>query len=719
MSRIRLVGSLMLGTTTLFPLSALGQTIADPVVDEIVVTASRHMQRLADAPVAATVITESIIHDARIETLRQIDDYVPNVKFNQIGQVGGTYITIRGIESNPFIVNRAAVYIDGIPYRQPSDQALGFAEQIEVLRGPQGTLYGANTESGLIVVRTRTPSDRLEAEATGSGYRFTNGEGFNGRLSLAGPLSPDILTGSFVVTHEDADSFVRNDASSIGEPGEVRETFLQGKLRWTPGDRTQVDFVTSASLLRAPGLYEQEFLPIDRTRYDSSYSAAFNSGRKAGRYSLLHDAPKHTREDEYLAGANLNHLFDGAVLDVNASWRDVKDISLGTDLDLTAMPGAAGGHRDDETYWNFEARLASEDGARLQWLVGLNHYRDRRDKALSTLIGPGDLDDYSWAPRQSAWSRDSALFGQAGASLGGGLRLTGGLRYERAEREKRQQAGSLNLGPLGTLAYQAEQLQDTHTALLPRVSLDWKPDADWLLYASVAKGWIPGGFNLAATGLGVAGDYSRYGSERLWTYEMGAKATLLDGKALLGGALFHTDADNWQEYSILYDANGRIVSTTMVTSAAAIRSRGLELELTARPTPELDLMASVGLVDSEYTKGANLQGRKVKLVPEWDASLAASWRPWQGLFLRGEVNGTGRTPLHGDNIAFQDAYWLVNAQVGWESERWTLRLYAENLTKTHYYTTSAYSNSLFGYDGTYYAGVGAPQVIGAELGWRW
>lgn len=86
-------------------------------VDEIVVTGTRQDTRLADAPVAATVLTEQFIRDARIDTLRQIDEFAPNVSFNQTGQVGGTYLTIRGIESNPFIVNRAAVYIDGIPFR--------------------------------------------------------------------------------------------------------------------------------------------------------------------------------------------------------------------------------------------------------------------------------------------------------------------------------------------------------------------------------------------------------------------------------------------------------------------------------------------------------------------------------------------------------------------------------------------------------------------------
>lgn len=169
-------------------------------VDEIIVTGTRQNTRLADAPIAATVLSEQFVRDARIDSLRQIDDYVPNIQFNQQGQVGGTYLTIRGIESNPFIVNRAAVYIDGIPFRSLRDQALGSVEQIEVLRGPQGTLYGANTESGLVIIRTRAPSESFEAEATGSVLGFGNGWGAEARLSVGGPIVRDALTGSFVAS---------------------------------------------------------------------------------------------------------------------------------------------------------------------------------------------------------------------------------------------------------------------------------------------------------------------------------------------------------------------------------------------------------------------------------------------------------------------------------------------------------------------------------------
>ncbi|RKF21167.1 TonB-dependent receptor [Altericroceibacterium spongiae] len=704
---------------------AWSQDAAEAPADtsEIVVTATRTDETLIDAPISATVLTEDFLRDARIQSLRQIDDYVPNVQFNQLGQVGGTYITIRGIESNPFIVNRAAVYIDGIPFRQPSDQALGFAEQVEVLRGPQGTLYGANTESGLILIRTRQPSDHPEIEATASAYRFGHGSGLQGRASIAGPITADTLAGSLVLTHDTADSYVRNRASSIDEEGKIHKTFVQGKLRWTPDSALTVDVIGYASLLRAPGLYEQEFLPMDRDRYDALYGA-YNGGRRSGRYDLFHDAPKRTHENEYVLGANARYEFGWGNLDTSLSWRKVSDTSVGTDLDMTGSPATAGGHEDRDQYWNFEGRLSSPAAADVQWVLGINHYRDKRRKRLSTLVGTGGLDDYNYAPPQTSRARDTAGFAQVTVPVVPNLRLTGGLRYEHAARYKEQAEGSLSLGPAGEFTFPAEELEDSFDAVLPRVSIDWKPVETVTLYASAAKGWIPGGFNLAATGANIEGNFSSYDPERLWTYEVGFKASLANRRLLFGAALFHTDVDNWQEYNLLYTDTGQVASTTLITSTARVRTRGFEVELTGKPTRRLDIAASLGVVDAKYREyqfgiDQDFAGNRVKLVPRWDASLSASWRPWKGLYLRGEANGTGASSLRADSAAWQDAYWLANLQIGWEAEHWDLRLYADNLTDERAFVTSAYTNSLFGYDGTYYAGVGAPRVVGIEMGLKW
>lgn len=153
---------------------------------------------------------------------------------------------------------------------------------------------------------------------------------------------------------------------------------------------------------------------------------------------------------------------------------------------------------------------------------------------------------------------------------------------------------------------------------------------------------------------------------------------------MLGVALFQTEVDQWQDYSILYNANGQVVSTTLITTDASIRTRGVEVELSARPSEGWDITANLGVVDARYTDYTyglvNLAGGPVKLVPDWDASLAVGWRPWRGLLLRGELQGVGDMTLHAQNIARQPAYWTGNLQVGWEATSWSARLYADNIT---------------------------------------
>ncbi|MFC4254760.1 TonB-dependent receptor domain-containing protein [Croceibacterium xixiisoli] len=356
--------------------------------------------------------------------------------------------------------------------------------------------------------------------------------------------------------------------------------------------------------------------------------------------------------------------------------------------------------------------------------MGLNHYVSDEDQILSTLVGPGGLDDFASAPLQSSRSRDYAAFGQLTVPLGQRLRVTGGLRYERARREKNQVAGALDLGPAGVFTFAAEDLQDDYEELLPRISLDWRPVDNVLLYSSASKGWIPGGFNLGATSSAVTGDFSRYGAETLWSYEVGTKLQLFDKRLLLSGAAFIIEAQDWQEYNVLVNDQGQVLSTNLITSNAAIRSRGFELEATGKVTPQIELHASFGYVDSKYTDyrfsaTQDHTGNKVKLVPEYDASLAVSWRPWKGLLLRGEGNAAGKTYLNAENLAVQDPVLLLNAQIAWETDLWTVRFYVDNLTNRRVFTSSAYSNFAMGYDGTYYAGVGQPRVGGLQLSYKW
>jgi iron complex outermembrane receptor protein len=694
---------------------------AVPRLESVTVTGSKRDTRFLDSDLSATVIDRQAAQEARIRDIRRIDDLVPNVQFNQSSQLGGTFVTIRGVESNPYIVNRAAVYIDGIPFRDLSNAVLNHIDGIEVLRGPQSTLYGANSEAGLILVRSRAPRDKLEGEAQLTHTRFGNGTGLEASAFLGGPLVPQQLSAALSVLTSREDAYIRNIGSSIGEPGRLREGFVQGRLRWTPNDTLTVNLLGYHLRKNAPGLFDQEFIPLDTKLYDGTYGSTYNNGRTSGRFDFINDAPKGTRDSESVVGISATQDLAYGTLDAALSYRRERSDSRGIDLDLTALPTAAGRDLKVETVHNAELRFASPESKRFQWLAGVTLYEQRNRVTLGTLVGPGGLDDFKLAPDQTSTAKDWALFGSATWGLPlDGLSFTAGLRYDRAERSTWQQAGQLDLGPAGVLTYREMALKNTFSDVLPRLALSYRVNPDLLLFTSAAKGYIPGGFNLAAAQQQVADEVIRYNKESLWSYEVGFKRSFDAKRGYVSGAVFFVESKNWQEVQVLTDSQGRVISSAFIGARAGLRSQGFELESSWEPAKGLQLTGSVGFTDAKYTNfriagTEELRGKRVKLVPRYDANLALRYRHGSGWFTRGELSATGAIPLNERGTAVQKAVALVNLQAGYEASTWSARAFVENAGNKRVASGLAFENFAFGRDGNFYAPLDSPRIAGLEV----
>lgn len=688
-------------------------------VDAITVTGSKRDTSFLDSDLSVTVIDRKAAQEARIRDIRRIDDLVPNVQFNQTSQLGGTFVTIRGVESNPYIVNRADVYIDGIPFRELSNAVLNHIDGIEVLRGPQSTLYGANSEAGLILVNSRAPRDKLEAETQLTYSRFGNGSGWESSAFLSGALAPQTLYASLSALSSKEDAYIRNLGSSIGEPGRVKDQFLQGRLRWTPTDKLTVNLLAYRLRKNAPGLFEQEYIPLDRALFDATYTD-FNNGLSSGRFDFINDAPKGTQERETVLGVSASQEPAYGTLSAAFSYRRELSDSRGIDLDLTAAPTAAGSDNERESVRSAELRFASPDSKRFQWLAGVATYSESSRQQLGTLVGPGGINDFQPSPEQSANSKDWSLFGSATVGLPiEGLSLTGGLRYDRAKRSTRQQAGELNLGPGGTLVFQDVSLDSQSSELLPRFALSFRANPQTLLFASAAKGYIPGGFNLTAAQQVVADEVIRYSKESLWSYEAGFKRSFDERRGYISGALFYIQSKNWQEVQVLTDSQGRVISTAFIAARAGIRSRGFELESGWEPFRGMQLSASLGYTDAKYanfriSESEDLRGKRVKLVPRYDANLTARYQHPTGFFARAELSATGAIPLNERGTATQKAVGIVNLQAGYESKHYSLRAFVENAGDKRVASGLAFENFGFGRDGNFYAPLDAPRIFGLE-----
>lgn len=719
---------------------------AVPILEDVLVTATKRDTSLQDLDVAATVIDKKMLRDARVTDIRRIDDLVPNVQFNDRGPLGAVYISIRGVESNPFIVNRAAVYVDGIPFRELNNSVLTQLESVEVLRGPQSTLYGANTESGLVVINTQAPSDAFEASTVLTASSYPTGDAYQLEGFAGGPLINDQLFGSLSFRYSDRDLFMENIGATPQGQGQIEEVFLQGRLRWEPTDAVTVNATAYVIDTAAPGVYPFDGAPVDIDRYNEVYGDGvlfnpanpfspppLNGELRASEFRFISDASKDADLRDYTAGLSINYATARGDIDFAASYRSESAEEFGFDADLTNGALIAGGELDDTDVWSAELRFTSLSKGPLSYAVGASVYSDREVETFASLSGPGGIPDYVFAPAQEVRSDDFGVFGSISYSPPAFSRLTGtiGLRYDNAHRETIQTAGEFDLG-FAVFVFDQLSLEDTFEELLPRFGLRYEANDFLTLYSNIAKGYLPGGFNITAAIDGLQDDVIRFESEEMWSYEIGAKWSAPDAKLYVAGAVFYIEAENYQEISAFVDESGQLQSTAFIASLAAIESYGFEIESYWEPRDGLTITANLGIVDAQYTDfggvGAdNVIGNPVKLIPSYDANLAIRYESSGGWFLRGEVNFLGEMPLdEGNRTGFnlnavdtQAAVELYGLQVGYETDSFAARLFVENATNERRISGASFPNAFFPADGVLYASVDAPRTVGIELSLRY
>ncbi|MEM0910573.1 MAG: TonB-dependent receptor [Pseudomonadota bacterium] len=713
----------------------------DSEVEHILVQGTKRVTTLQDSGVSVTVLSETDLKNARIDDIRQLDDLVPNVQFNESGQVGAVYVSIRGVESNPFIVNRAAVYIDGIPFRELNNSVMSNLSSVEVLRGPQSTLYGANSESGVIIINTRSPGDDFEGAIKTTFGDYDNGNSISFDSHLTGPLT-DSLSGSLSVKYTDEDYNVKNIGATPQGPGQIDEKYIQTKLEWTPTDALRVNLLAYYIDTDVPGVYEFDGYPVDLERYNAVYSdgilfdptnpfspAPFNGELRADEFTFINDAPKRLQIEEKVIGLSAAYELTSGVLHAAASYRSEEADDRGFDIDNTNAAFLAGATTSEKDVWSAEVRYESDDQSSLFYTLGFSLYGEDEAESLGSLLGPGTLESFQYAPKQEVLSDDYGVFGTLNyrpAIEEEKLLFTFGLRYDRAKRQVNQDEGSLDLG-FNVFVFEELSLEDEFTALLPRFGVKYEANDDVTIFGNISKGYIPGGFNITAAQDGFQDDVIKYEKEELWTYEIGANLRSADRSMRGSVALFYSKADNWQEIAALEDEQGNVLSTSFIRSVAAIESYGFEVEGQWQATDNLLFVGNLGVVNAEYTEfadeAAQVVGNPVKLVPDYDAGIAARYEWDSGWFARAAVNFIGDTALDEGNrqgfdvnaIDEQKAIEIVNLQLGYLAEDYSVRLYADNVFDERRISGAAFPNAFFPVDGILYAAVDAPRIIGLEF----
>jgi iron complex outermembrane receptor protein len=609
-------------------------------LEEIVVTARRREESLQTAPVSVAAFTAAALERQGIDTLVDLGSHVPNLSMIS-GQGGGatqTQVSIRGVGQSDFILTSdqsVGLYVDGVYLPRSLGAALDLIdiERIEVLRGPQGTLFGRNTTAGAIQIISAPPEDAFLAKAeltTGSFDRLD----FKGSLNM--PLGERIASRISLASLNQDGYGTRLFDNTEGADTDV----LAGRaaFRTELTDSLQADLILDYSRKRGYAGLER-LVNIDPSDPNLAFynSTLVSQGLPpADERFITSDvhttlAGSRNQDDNEMGGASLTLAWSGAALRFKSitAWRTL-EVQSGYDFDGTPYPLAEQALNLDQEQISQELQLSGDAlGERLQWMTGLFYFgedaQDLQDVPFyQPLVATGDGSfvrvpgGFSLISFISQDTRSYAAYGQGTYRFTDKWSATAGLRYTD---EKKTLASYLITGafvrPPGTVS-------ESWSDLSPRLGLEYRISDRAMTYVSASRGFRSGGFN----GRNISPDPPQsYDPETIWAYELGLKTETDNRRLRFNSAVFYYDYSDFQGLT-LGSFSGLVIN---VGNIAKVEMYGAEFDLAARPTEALQLSLAAGYTHhdiAEVEPGAQITIRPdTRLVnaPEWTATAAIDY----------------------------------------------------------------------------------------------
>ncbi len=650
--------------------------------EAVLVTAQKREENVQDIPDSITVLDELDISDAGITDMVSLSTYVPNFEFYNFGSRWHSQTYIRGIKTLNNSEPSTGLYVDGVNYSKSYlfDFPLFDVERVEVLRGPQGTLYGRNTMAGVINIHTRTPDNETRAQISGT-YASYNEKQIQGHVQT--PILKDKLFLGISGLISSSDGYMENDIDGVGEDGRHQDGQAgRIKLRYLPAPKWDITLSLDAQH------HDDGAFPFRRTQRNSFVKAGILEADSPYHYSHDFDG---TSENDFW-GTTLNTSVDTKIGKVTSitGYRDFDNEDI-IDSDFSPLDAARMKYLLQERTFSQELRIASpENKTGPKWLAGIYYFHINSDKERTNYYQSAMANSPSnpFAPGTGARKTQSkgtnsgeALFGQITWPVFNTLDITTGLRYEI---EDAQMDATIFYTPGGGAATATQQpyQESRFTALLPKLSVGWHFMDDKMLYTTVSRAHRSGGFNDPSVG----GD--PYDEEYSWVYEAGIKSEFFQNRLTINICGFYTDIEDEQltrfdEYNQSYLEN-----------AGESHRMGMEFEAGWFISKDLEIFASFTWIEAEYDKytdpitGQNFQGNTTFGVPDYTYTLGFQyrrplWGEWNG-FCRAEVVGTGRRFFDDTNTVKEPGYELVNLKLGLEGTHWDGYVWAKNLFDRHY-----------------------------------
>ncbi|MBP7817477.1 MAG: TonB-dependent receptor [Phenylobacterium sp.] len=719
------------------------QTTTPGTVEELVVTARRVEENLQTTPVAISAFSSETLQRQGATAITDLQGAVPNLNLVQgRASSNSTNIYIRGIGQPDALQTfdpAVGVYVDDVYYSRIRGTQFDLLDlaRVEVLRGPQGTLYGKNTIGGALKLVSRQPDQTVRSQSSVSVGSY---DMFEAKIALSGPVS-DTLALGFAAMGSSRGGYVTDPVN--GAEYNDKHTFSSRvALAWTPNDRFRVnasaDYTKDKSGLSVgqaqnslTSAFGPVLYPVPLAIPEYNFSTTTTPG-----------LPNETRFEHWGASVTANYeLSDTLSLKSITAYRNL-DSDDYIDFDATALQLTDALVSVDQDQASEELQLAYNEGP-WQVIGGVYYLRENVKSHQAAFANAytapftflrtvdDDLTTTSWA-----------AYANASYALTEQLRLSAGVRYTNEEKKYARTTSTFsNLGALnGTFAFKA---QETWDDVSPMVSLDYQASDDVFFYGRVSKGFKSGGFNGRAN---TPGEEQPYAPETAISYEAGVKTELFDNRARANFTVFYNDYQDFQArvgHSVTSPTQPIPAIDFTVLNAGQLKIYGAELELAANPIQGLSLNAEIGYLNAEYGEFSEQRAAVAPATgfttldrawqtpafsPEWTGRVAGRYEWDLGdtgfVSVGGQARYRSEMALAIDNAnlttrarfpgMFQPSYWLYDAQIVWENSQRNLSagIYVKNLADEVYKTDAQEFSSVGGIRTAYF---GAPRTVMATV----
>jgi iron complex outermembrane recepter protein len=636
---------------------------SDYSIEEIVVIAEAREENSQIVPVSITAFSAKDIVEAGIQTTADFVALTPNLTFDDSFSIGNSFVSVRGVTQINNADSPVAIVVDGVPQNNQKQFKMDLydVERIEVLRGPQGALYGRNAIGGAINIITRQPSDFVEGFLQ---LGLANEESTSVSAALGGPIIKDKLLFRASGSYKDSDGLITN--SFLGQKVDFYEASdVRMKLGWIATDRLKLDLRFSRSNLDGGAIYDVGF-------WNNSGPQNTNTERDPVT-DILGTSERDTQEitlkvDWATSRGTFNYILNRTRIDESYHG----DLDFCNPIDCPAGFFGLGqlDNMQDLTVelTSHEIRFVSLDDRRFRWIAG-GYYigTDRKLESLATLVDLGNFPIVSSVEDNE--NQAYSYFGQFEYDLTEKLEVSLSIRYDKDKRRQKD----VGAGTSRKTDFDAWQ---------PKITLTWDVVDGQIMYATYASGFRSGGFN------GIGG--RKFDDEIVDSFEVGYKSILLDGRLLLNASVFNSRSTDFQFFFVDLNAGGAQV----IDNLKEVELRGFELETKFLLSSNWSVFSSLGILDSDIKKiDPNLgvparTGNRAPKTTESTLNIGSQIR-----FPLGSLEGLARIDLerrgdkywHPDNIDVMDPVFLVNLRATVEGKNWTLSFWAKNLNNEFYY----------------------------------